>query len=349
MLYSNAFYASIKESRHWLYGQVRGKKYLPFYLEGKKRSSRPRRSAGNIAVSTSKDVPSVSDTKKPDVVTRLASCTEALEVLRSLRCSLPSVEPTKEGYLFRLWTRIDVKRIALRGMAMLPHPVGPNPRVVAICEDDEAPLAIECGAAYAGLESILERIAGGWTNFDSCVTTTVHMPKLVKVARILGPKKLMPNMKEGTLSSNILEAVRRLSSANSVQFRASACNTEEFQDLVNVVSRKRDVDFDDDQIGVIEVPIARIDAPPAVAIENAKKLIREVMKQRPTVSVKTIESQFQWPPIRKDANTILSDAFSSLSSDEDKGNRFIIASGFSLSRQGARITSPVMVEPSELI
>lgn len=348
MLYSKALVSWLQVSRKWQYTQLRSKKYLPFYLDAKKKRGRPRKASGTSSASSADYKGSEPVSSNVDVVSRLATPAEALEVLRSLRCSLPAVEHSSEAYVFRLLTRLDVRRIALRGLAMLPHPVGPNPRVVAICEEEEAPLALECGASHAGLDSILERIAGGWTNFDSCVTTTVHMPKLVKVARVLGPKKLMPNMKEGTLSSNLLEAVRRLSSANSVQFRAFPVEQQEYLVLKAILSRKAEFDLEEGQIGVIDVPIARIDSGTKGVIENARKLIIEVMKQRPTVSVKTVENQFRWPPLRKNVNTILDDAFSSLSKEGQGDNQFILAAGFGLSRQGKNITSPVMVDTGEL-
>ncbi|KAK1936412.1 putative ribosomal protein L1 [Babesia divergens] len=310
MLYSPSLYKALVFRFKWAHMQARFKKYLPFYTASKKNSVRHKRDTDASAALSGSDDLQTAECQRKDVVSRLATPVEALEVLRSLRCSLSGSDSECDTILLRLWTRLDVKRIALRGVSMVPHPVGPSPRVVAICEDEEVPLALECGAAYAGLDSILERIAGGWTNFDSCVTTIVHMPKLVKVARILGPKKLMPNIKEGTLANNLLDAVRRLSSSKSVQFRAYPITTEDHQKLKAIISRNKEFDFDEDNIGVIEVPIANVDASFNDVIENSKHLMRAVLRQRPTVAVNKAESQFQWPPVKKDVNSILEDAFS---------------------------------------
>ncbi|GIX62791.1 50S ribosomal protein L1 [Babesia caballi] len=349
MLHTAAFFRAISAVCGCLRLQTREKKYLPFYTEVRKRPARKSAKAKAAPAAESATPSPSADAARSDLVSRLASPTEALEVLRSLRCSLGGVDRAREQYMLRLWTRVDVKRVALRGMAMLPHPVGPRPRVVAICEDDEVALALECGAAYAGLDSILERIAGGWTNFDTCVTTTVHMPKLVKVARILGPKKLMPNMKEGTLSSNLLEAVRRLSSCNSVQFRALSVGGAEFEMLRAMLSRVKKFELEADHIGVLEVPIAQGEAGPQSVVDNAKHFIREVMKQRPPAAARAVASEFQWPPVRKSLNAILEDAFSTLGAAGEVDNEFIVGGALGLLHQGRSVVEPLMVDTGHLL
>ncbi|ORM39439.1 50S ribosomal protein L1 [Babesia sp. Xinjiang] len=348
MIHTSALLDTLAPQFRWIRVQSRTKKYLPFYLETRKRAGRKNIKDRQPPTVTTGEAATSDSSPKNDFVSRLASPEEAMEVIRSIRCSLGDIETSSEQHIFRLWTRLDVTRVALRGMAMLPHPVGPKPRVVAICEDDEARLALECGASYAGLDSILERIAGGWTNFDTCVTTTVHMPKLVKVARILGPKKLMPNMKEGTLASNLLEAVRRMSSANSVQFRALPIDEPEFEMLQAAAFSGKKPDFDADHIGVVEVPIATGDATPQNVITNAKQFIREVMRQKPTTATKTDNSQFQWPPPRKSANAIL-DAFSALGNEGKVDNEFILASALGIAHKGKSVMTPIMVDTTQLM
>ncbi|EDO07373.1 Ribosomal protein L1p/L10e family protein [Babesia bovis T2Bo] len=335
------------DNMQWMKQQTRCKKYLPFYIETRKRAAHKR--TKKIIVSNKSDHDESTDnvdTEKLKFVTQLATPSQALEVLRSFKCAETISSKQLKQHTFNLWTKVDVKRVALRGMTMLPHPVGPKPKVVAICEDDEARLAIECGAAYAGLDNILERIAGGWTNFDTCVTTTVHMPKLVKVARILGPKKLMPNMKEGTLASNLLDAVRRMSSANSVQFRALPINVETFQILKYLAGNKK-FDYEVDQIGVIEVPIAEGDASPKVVIENSKHFINEVIRQRPNIATKTNSSDFQWPPPRRSANAIL-ESFVGFGTESQADDDFIVGAALGMSIDGTALLEPILIDPIHL-
>ncbi|GFE54193.1 50S ribosomal [Babesia ovis] len=341
MLYTSSYFNVLVSHSKWLHKQTRCKKYLPFYLDTVKRAAHKRLKTRSQPQPSDPDI-STSPVSSTNFVSRLATPSEALEILRSLKCSLGDLDNSGDQHLFRLWTKVDVKRVALRGMAMLPHPVGPKPRVVAICEDDEAKLAMECGASYAGLDNILERIAGGWTNFDTCVTTTVHMPKLVKVARILGPKKLMPNMKEGTLATNLLDAIRRMSSANSVQFRALPIDDAEFTMLQYMTGHKK-FDFDVDHIGVLEVPIARGQASPQNIVDNAKHFIREVMRQRPTTATKTTATEFQWPPTRRNPNSIF-ESFGSFENEGQSVNEFILAGAFGIAQDGKALTDPVMVD-----
>ncbi|GBE60341.1 50S ribosomal protein [Babesia ovata] len=349
MLHTTILSRALAERCQCILTQTRTKKYLPFYASSRKnqakKGKKPKQEQLNDSFATSSDV----EHAKNDLVSRLATPDEALDVLRSLRCAAVNTDVSAEQYRFRLWTRVDVKRTALRGMAVLPHPVGPKPRVVAICEEEEAALALECGAAYAGLDSILERIAGGWTNFDTCVTTTVHMPKLVKVARILGPKKLMPNMKEGTLCSNLLEAVRRLSSSNALQFRATPIDDAEFDTIQAMVSPQKRLDFEVDNVAALEVPIAQGGATPQIVVDNAKHFIIEVMKQRPPATAKTSTSEFQWPPVRKTMNSILEDAFSTFGATHRADNQFIVGGAFGLARQGQSMSTPIIFDTGLIV
>ncbi|CDR94481.1 ribosomal protein L1, putative [Babesia bigemina] len=349
MLHTAVLSRALAERCRCVLTQTRTKKYLPFYANTRKNQAKRGKQPKSEQRSDGPATAAEADNTRHNLVSRLATPDEALEVLRSLRCAAINADVAAEQYRFRLWTRVDVKRTALRGMAVLPHPVGPKPRVVAICEEEEATLALECGAAYAGLDSILERIAGGWTNFDTCVTTTIHMPKLVKVARILGPKKLMPNMKEGTLCSNLLEAVRRLSSSNALQFRATPIDDAEFDTIQAMVSPRKKLDFEVDNVAALEVPIAQGGATPQVVVENAKHFVVEVMKQRPPATAKVTTNEFKWPPVRKTVNSILEDAFSTLGTTHKADNQFIVGGAFGLARQGQSMSTPIIFDTGLLL
>jgi large subunit ribosomal protein L1 len=95
----------------------------------------------------------------------------------------------------------------VRGSVVLPHGSGKNVRILVIAKDDKAADAKTAGADYIGDEDMIEKIQGGWLDFDKVIASPDMMAKLSKVARILGPKGLMPNPKLGTVTPDIKKAV----------------------------------------------------------------------------------------------------------------------------------------------
>ena len=89
----------------------------------------------------------------------------------------------------------------VRGMLKLPHGSGQTVRVIVFTETPEEAKA--AGADEAGLEDLIEKVTGGWTDFDVALSTTSAMKSVRKVARVLGPRGLMPNPKSGTVTDDI--------------------------------------------------------------------------------------------------------------------------------------------------
>lgn len=118
---------------------------------------------------------------------------------------------------------VDPKRSdqLVRGAATLPHGTGKVVRVAVFAEGDEAEEAKSAGADVVGSDELVDRImeSGGKLDFDKCVATPSMMPMLSKVARILGPRGLMPNPKVGTVTKNVGNAVKHLKQGR-VDFRA---------------------------------------------------------------------------------------------------------------------------------
>lgn len=104
----------------------------------------------------------------------------------------------------------------VRGTVMLPHGSGKTVRVLAFTSDVEAAKA--AGATEAGLEDMIEKVQGGWVDFDVAVATPDAMKEVRKIARILGPKGLMPNPKAGTVSPDIDKAIKEVM-AGRVEFK----------------------------------------------------------------------------------------------------------------------------------
>ncbi|MGE9290887.1 MAG: 50S ribosomal protein L1 [Puniceicoccales bacterium] len=104
----------------------------------------------------------------------------------------------------------------VRGTVSLPHGSGKTVRVIAFTENTEEALA--AGADEAGLAELIEKVQEGWMDFDVAVATTAAMKEVRKVARVLGPRGLMPNPKAGTVSDNLSEAIQAVK-AGRVEFK----------------------------------------------------------------------------------------------------------------------------------
>lgn len=96
----------------------------------------------------------------------------------------------------------------VRGAAVLPHGIGKSIRVIAIVRGEAEKEAREAGADHVGNDDLIEKIEKGWLDFDRVLTTPETLKDLTKVAKVLGPKGLMPNKKTGTVTSEIGKAVK---------------------------------------------------------------------------------------------------------------------------------------------
>ena len=143
----------------------------------------------------------------------------------------------------------------IRGMLSLPNGTGKSVRVAVftINSQDEAKKA---GADVVGGEELIEAVAGGQINFDRVIATPDMMPKMSKVARVLGPKGLMPNPKLGTVTNNVAEAVK-IAKAGQIEYRA-------------------------EKIGFIHAGIGKMSFTTDKLVENANALIDQLKKVKPS-------------------------------------------------------------------
>lgn len=106
----------------------------------------------------------------------------------------------------------------VRGTVSLPHGTGKTVRVIVFAEGPNATAAEEAGADVVGSAELIERIQGGWTDFDAAIATPDQMAKVGRVARVLGPRGLMPNPKTGTVTPDVAKAVREIK-GGKISFR----------------------------------------------------------------------------------------------------------------------------------
>jgi large subunit ribosomal protein L1 len=146
----------------------------------------------------------------------------------------------------------------VRGAVVLPHGTGKSVRVVVFAKGEKEREAKEAGADYVGAEDLVEKIQGGWMEFDSTVATPDLMGQVGKLGKVLGPRGLMPNPKLGTVTFDIARAVREVK-AGKVEFRV-------------------------DKAGNAHVPIGRKSFSAEQLAANAMTLIEAVMRAKPAAS-----------------------------------------------------------------
>lgn len=146
----------------------------------------------------------------------------------------------------------------VRGAATLPHGTGRSVRVCVFAKGDEAQQARDAGADVVGDEDLVARIlesGGGGLQFDKCVATPDMMPRLSKIARILGPRGLMPNPKMGTVTTNVAAAIKQMKQGR-VEFRA-------------------------DKGGVVHAGLGRVSFPLASLHDNVATFASAILSARP--------------------------------------------------------------------
>ena len=140
---------------------------------------------------------------------------EAVEVMKSFPA--PKFDPTVT-VSFRLTVDPRKSDQMVRASVALPHGTGKNVRVIVFAQGEAAKAALEAGAEKVGLEDLIKEIQDGFLDFDSAIATPDAMAQVRKIARVLGPRGLMPNPKTGTVTDDTAKAVREVK-AGRVEFR----------------------------------------------------------------------------------------------------------------------------------
>ena len=106
----------------------------------------------------------------------------------------------------------------IRGSLALPHGIGKARKVIAFCEESDVQAAKDAGATEAGLDELVEKVQGGWMDFDIAIASPRVMGKVGKLGRVLGPQGKMPSPKNGTVTAEVISAVKEFA-AGKVEFR----------------------------------------------------------------------------------------------------------------------------------
>ncbi len=112
----------------------------------------------------------------------------------------------------------DPKKQSIRGTVNLPNGTGKKIRVLVFAQGNAADAAREAGADFVGLDDLLEKIKGGWLDFDVAIATPATMREVGKLGKVLGPRGLMPTPKAGTVTADVTTAVNEFK-AGKVEFR----------------------------------------------------------------------------------------------------------------------------------
>ena len=177
--------------------------------------------------------------------------------------------------------RLD-KSTSVRDTLVFPNQFRGEKKVLVFCKEDRVKEALDAGAAFAGSDEYIEKVKGGWLDFDIAVATPDMMKDVGRLGMVLGRKGLMPNPKTGTVTVDIAKAIGELKKGRT-EFRA-------------------------DKGGVVHIAVGKVSMDPAKVAENVAALISEVERKAPngvsagfiqTVSVSSTMGPGVWVDIKE--------------------------------------------------
>ncbi len=145
---------------------------------------------------------------------------------------------------------------ALRGTVSLPHGTGKKKTVMVFCTPDKEAEAKAAGADYVGLDDLVTKVQGGFTDVDAVVAMPSTMAKVGRLGRVLGPRGLMPNPKTGTVTMNVGDAVSEI--------------------------KKGKISFRVDKYGIIHSPVGKVSFTPEQLTDNANEVLSTIIKMKPS-------------------------------------------------------------------
>ena len=180
------------------------------------------------------------------------SLTDAISTMKTLPA--PKFVPTVT-LSFRLGVDPRKSDQMVRGTVSLPHGTGKNVRVVVFAQGAAAEAAIAAGAEHVGYEDLIKKVQEGFVDFDSAIATPDAMAEVRKIARVLGPRGLMPNPKTGTVTDDVAKAVKEVKAGR--------------------------IDFKLDKNGNISGAIGKADFEQTQLEDNARAFVESVVRAKP--------------------------------------------------------------------
>jgi large subunit ribosomal protein L1 len=180
---------------------------------------------------------------------------DAVEILKTM--PLRKFDETVE-LTFRLGVDPRHADQQVRGTVALPHGLGKDVRIAVFAKGDQAAAAEAAGADVVGAEDLVEKVNGGWTDFDVAISTPEMMGQVGRLGRVLGPRGLMPNPKSGTVTPDVARAVEE-AKAGRVEFRV-------------------------DKTSNVHSPIGKASFDNARLVDNAQAIIDAIVRARPSAA-----------------------------------------------------------------
>ncbi len=171
----------------------------------------------------------------------------------------------------------------IRGAVVLPHGTGKTNRVAVFCRGDKQQQARDAGADVVGAEDLIEKVNGGFMDFDVVIAAPDMMAAVGRLGRVLGPRGLMPNPKTGTVTMDVAKAVREVKAGK--------------------------IDFKVDKAGIIHAVIGKASFEASKLSENAHELLQTLVKLKPSTAkgayIKSITvSSTMSPGVKVDTRTV---------------------------------------------
>jgi len=146
----------------------------------------------------------------------------------------------------------------VRGTVVLPNGIGKEVRVLVFAKGEKEKEAEDAGADYVGNDELIEKIKGGWFEFDKAVATPDMMGSVGKIGRLLGPRGLMPNAKTGTVTFDLAKAVSELKAGK--------------------------IDFRVEKAGIVHAPMGKVSFGAEKIMQNAVAFLETIMRLKPSAS-----------------------------------------------------------------
>jgi large subunit ribosomal protein L1 len=183
---------------------------------------------------------------------KLYQLDDAIEILK--KCPPVKFDQSVE---ISLKTGVDIRKSdqQVRGTVSLPNGTGKKMVLVVVAKGEKVKEALAAGADYAGNEDILEKIKGGWTDFDALISTPDMMREVGKLGKVLGPRGLMPTPKAGTVTADVVKALGELKAGK--------------------------IEFKSDKSGVVNTLVGKLSFPKDKLKENVLALLSAISKSRP--------------------------------------------------------------------